>query len=78
MARRASGRGTIRVRKDGRYIGEQSWRGERQKSVYGKTKREVQGKLDEQRQQLDRGMDLTQKDQTVEEFLYRWLEEVLS
>jgi integrase len=52
------------------------WNGVRQKSVYGRTRREVKEKLAEQRRQLEHGMDLSQKDVTVEAFLRRWLEEV--
>lgn len=76
MARRANGEGSIRQRKDGRWIGEQMWKGERQNSVYGRTKKEVSEKLAEQRRQLERGVDLSQKDITVTAFLRRWLEEV--
>lgn len=75
--RRGAGEGGISRRKDGRYeativLGRKDGRAVR-KSLYGRTKKEVQEKLLKAQQSLVQGMPLPDGRQTVGQFLDRWL-----
>jgi Phage integrase, N-terminal SAM-like domain len=77
VAKRGRSEGTIRSRPDGRWEGRLLLgfrNGQRLRpSIYGKTRKEVMQKLDELRKKFNDGIEL--KDQTVHEFLTRWLED---
>ena len=76
--RRAKGEGTIRLRADGRYEGRESPEtvppGERQRSVYGSSEREVIRKLRELRRDREQGLNFDAAGLTVGEYLERWTE----
>lgn len=78
MARRGHGEGTISKRKDGRWWArlDLGWRDGRRvrKPFYGRTRREVQEKLDQARQQQRSGILPTGPNQTVGQFLTHWLQ----
>src|SRR5947209_5327846 len=76
MARRGHGEGSIYQRSDGRWAASITLEGRKRKTLYGKTRKEVQEKLrvalNEQKQrQLALGPQ-----QTVKQYLEYWLEEV--
>jgi len=80
MARRGKGEGSIYKRSDGRwegqidlgYVGGRRMR----KSVYGRTRREVQEKLRKLLTDLDRGLPVLDERTTVAEYLRAWLQAV--
>jgi integrase len=76
---RGQGEGCISRRKDGRWEARISlgWNGgkRRVKVYYGKTRQEVQEKLNGGLTDKGKGLLLREKGQTVERFLTRWLEE---
>src|SRR6266567_569746 len=75
MAKRGNGEGSIYRRNDGRWVGEMTIEGRRRKFVYGKTRKEVQEKLQTALQELQQGIVLTgTARQTLEQFLTDWLE----
>jgi integrase len=74
MARRSKGEGAIYLRGDGRWEAQLRLGAGRRKSVYGRTKREVLGKLREARWALKRGLPVSSRKLTLAEFLVRWLE----
>lgn len=76
MKRRANGEGTIKTRADGRKEG-QIWLEGKRRYVYGKTEKEVREKLKKLIRAHEQGADLDQKDQRLDAFLDRWLEEVV-
>lgn len=80
MKRRGNGEGTITRRKDGRWEGRISLGydgGKRlRKSVFGKTRREVQLKLADVLRARDRGLPQTDHRITVGHFIGHWLQEV--
>jgi len=80
MARRGKGEGTIVKRADGRWEGRIDLgyiEGKRvRKSVYGRTRREVQEKLARIVADLQRGLPVLDERTTLAEFLERWLEAV--
>ena len=81
MARkRGNSEGTIRRRKDGRWESRytvHSERGPKQKSIYGKTRKEVSEKLTEVMAGRDKGLVFDAKGLKLGEFLERWLEDVV-
>jgi integrase len=74
MARRSKGEGAIYLRGDGRWEAQLRLGAGRRKSVYGRTRREVLGKLREARWALKRGLPVSSRKLTLAEFLERWLE----
>jgi integrase len=73
--RRGHHEGTIRQRPDGTWEARLSLPGGKRKSLYAKTRREVQDKLRATQRDLDAGLDIGAKTQTVAQFLTRWLED---
>lgn len=78
MSRRGPDEGSIYQREsDGRWVGalHLGWdrTGRHRKYVYGKTRREVQLKLADLRRQHGLGVRVDLADQTVEQFITRWL-----
>jgi integrase len=77
MPRRGHGEGHIRKRSD-----RDAWEGQLSlgdgtlKSVYGKTRQEVQQKLARMRHDLERGLPLADERQTVKRYLESWLETI--
>jgi integrase len=76
MAKRGHGEGSIYRRKDGRWTAEISLEGGKSKFLYGKTRKEVQEKLKTALYEQQKGMLVTGPQQTVEQFLMLWLEDV--
>jgi len=76
--RRAKGEGTVRLRADGRYEGREPPEtvppGEKQRSVYGRSEREVLRKLREIRRDREQGLNFDAARLTVGEYLERWIE----
>jgi integrase len=80
VSRRGNGEGSIRRRKDGRWEGRytiHAAEGRKQKTVYGKTRKEVSEKLTEVMAGRDKGLVFDAGKLTVGEFLERWLEDVV-
>jgi integrase len=81
MSRRANGEGTIWRRADGRWCGATyaaTNRGGRKRVyVYGKTRAEAREKLTALQRDLDRGVRVSEENWTVQDYLTRWLEEVV-
>jgi integrase len=82
MRRRDKGDGTLRKRSDGTWEGrvelEPGPNGQRRrKSVYGKTKVEVQQKIKALLADQEQGVNLAAPRQTVAQFLAYWLEEIV-
>jgi integrase len=80
MGRRGNGEGSIRRRKDGRWEGRYTVHtadGPKQKTLYGKTRKEVSEKLTEAMAGRDKGLVFDSKGLTVGEFLERWLADVV-
>ncbi len=74
--RRGHGDGTIRHRPDGLWEARLSLPNGKRKSVYGKTRRDVQDKLKAAQRDLDAGLDVGAAKQTVGVFLTGWLTDV--
>ena len=78
MARRGRGEGGITKRGDGRWMGQADlgWQDgkRRRKSLYGRTKSEVQAKLRETLHRKAHGMPPVPEQETVGTFLRRWLD----
>ena len=76
--RRGRGEGSITRRADGRWMArvDLGWQdGKRcRKTLYGRTKREVQDKLREMLHRTDQGLPLLPEQETVGAFVRRWLE----
>lgn len=77
--KRGTGEGTVFCRKDGIWVGRLSLgfdqSGKRQqRTVYGKTQREVNEKLDDLKQQRKHGAKAVVGKDTVDAYLQRWLE----
>jgi integrase len=73
MGRRGHHEGTIRHRPDGLWEARLSLPNGKRKSVYGKTRRDVQDKLRAAQRDLDAGLDITARRLTLAQFLERWL-----
>jgi integrase len=80
MGRRGNGEGSIRRRKDGRWEGRfsvQTPDGPKQKTVYGKTRKEVSEALTEAMAGRNKGLVFDAGKLTVGEHLRQWLEDVV-
>lgn len=79
--RRGHGEGSIYKRKDGLWVGSLSLGHEqgrrRRKTVYGRTRREVQEKLTRLRYQRHRGQPVTNDRHRLSDFLREWLDAVV-
>lgn len=75
--RRGHNEGSIRQRADGIWEVRISLPNGKRKSLYGKTRREVQDKLRAAQRDLDKGIDLAASGQRVSEFLTIWLDSVV-
>ena len=77
MAKRGNGEGSIYRRADGRWVASLSYvddAGKRKRcTVYGRTRKEVSGRLDGLRERLVRGEPLVDAAVTVHDWLERWL-----
>jgi integrase len=73
---RGHGEGSIYQRKDGRWVAEITLEDHSRKQFYGKSKKEVQEKLRQAINQQQLGVLATGQQQTVEQFLEYWLEDV--
>src|SRR6266566_683659 len=75
MAKRGNGEGSIYRRSDGRWVGEMTIEGRKRRFVYGKTRKEVQEKLQAALKELQQGIVLQgTARQTLEQFLMDWIE----
>jgi integrase len=72
--KRGAGEGSYRLRTDGRWEVRFTSSNGRSKSLYGKTRQEVQKKHRAALRDLDNGLDLDAGRQTTEQFLMQWLE----
>jgi integrase len=80
MGRRGNGEGSIRLRPDGRWEGRytvHTAEGRKQKTVYGKTRKEVAEKFTDVMAGRDKGLIFDAGKFTVGEHLERWLEDVV-
>lgn len=76
MSKRGNGEGSITRRKDGLYMARytvQTATGAKRKTLYGKTRGEVSEKLTKAMADRDGGLVLEGENQTLSEFLDRWL-----
>ncbi len=71
--RRGHHEGSIRQRPDGTWESRISLANGTRKSLYGKTRGEVQAKMKEAQRDLDAGLDLSARRQTVGQYLEGWL-----
>lgn len=71
--RRGNGEGSFTKRPDGLYMGRITIDGER-KTVYGKTRKEAQEKIEELKRLASQGLAQLDEKQTVEQYLATWLE----
>jgi integrase len=72
--RRGSGEGTISQRKNGTFEAKITIEGGKRKSIYGKTRKEVQEKLKIALREQQQGTLVTAPQQKLEQFLNDWLE----
>src|SRR2546421_3828581 len=70
------GEGSIYQRSDGRWAATITLEGRKRKTFYGKTRKEVAAKLNKAIQEQKQGILATGPQQTLEQYLTRWLEEV--
>lgn len=76
MARRGHGEGSISRRKDGRYQAAITLENHKRKYFYGKTRKEVQDKLNAALHEQKQGMLATGPQQLLKTYLENWLEQV--
>src|ERR1700680_4919060 len=76
MARRGHGEGSITRRKDGRYQAALTLENHKRKYIYGKTRKEVQDKLNKALYEQKLGTLAIGPEQTLKMFLEKWLEQV--
>lgn len=76
MARRSHGEGSIYQRKDGRWAASITLEGRKRKTFYDKTRKEVQEQLKVALLEQKQGILVTSPQQTVEQYLKYWLENV--
>ncbi|GHO65054.1 site-specific integrase [Ktedonobacter sp. SOSP1-52] len=76
MARRGHGEGSIYHRNDGRWAAAISLDNGKRKTLYGKTRKEVQEKLKKALHEQQEGRMITAPQQTIKHYLEYWLEEV--
>ena len=81
MAKRGQNEGSIYQRTDGRWVAciNLGWlNGKRgRKHFYGRTRRDVQGKLTEALRNQQLGLPIPMEKQTIKQYLTRWLEDVV-
>jgi integrase len=81
MAKRGQNEGSIYQRTDGRWVAciNLGWLNGRRsrKHFYGRTRREVQGKLTEALRDHQLGLPVQMEKQTVKQYLTRWLEDIV-
>jgi integrase len=77
MGRRGHGEGSITRRKDGRFQAALTLETHKRKYFYGKTRKEVQDKLNHALYEQKQGMLVTGPQQTLKACLERWLEQVV-
>lgn len=77
MARRGHGEGSISQRKDGRYQAALTLENHKRKYFYGKTRKEVQDKLNQALYEQKKGMLATGPQRTLKVQLEQWLEQVV-
>ena len=75
MARRGNNEGSIYKRADGRWAAALTVTGGKRRTLYGKTRQEVAGKLAAAIRDRDTGVPVTPQRQTVGEFLRKWIED---
>jgi integrase len=76
MAMRGHGEGSIYKRKDGHWAASITMEGRKRKTLYGKTRKEVQEQLNTALHQQQQGTLVTTPQQKVEQFLVHCLEDV--
>jgi len=77
MAKRGNGAGSIYHRKsDNKWVGSITLEDGKRKVFYGKTQKEVQDKVNDALYEQQRGTLVTAPNETLKDFLTRWLEEV--
>ena len=77
MARRGHGEGSITRRKDGRYQAALTLENHKRMYFYGKTRKEVQDKLNAALYEQKQGALATGPQQTLKAYLERWVEQVV-
>ena len=77
MGRRGHGEGSITQRKDGRWMAALTLDNHKRKYFYGKTRKEVQDKLNRALYEQKQGILATGPQQTLSAFLEKWLEQVV-
>ena len=77
MGRKGHGEGFITRRKDGRYQGAITLENHKRKFFYGKTRKEVQDRVNTALYELKQGTLVTGPQQTLKAHLERWLEQVV-
>src|SRR5260221_3471034 len=75
--RRGNGEGSISKRPNGTYEAKITTEGGKRKSIYGKTRKEVQEKLKIALREQQQGSLVTAPQQKLEQFLNTWLDSVL-
>ncbi len=76
MAKRGNGDGTYYKRPDGRWEAKLTLPNGARKSVYGRTRQEAKARADELLKRADQGLDVLTREQSLAEYLQRWLIDV--
>src|SRR5256885_4025260 len=76
MARRGHGEGSIYRRNDGRWTAAITLDNHKRKTFYGKTRKEVQDKLNAALHEQKQGALATGPNQTLKHHLERWVEQI--
>ena len=76
IGRHPKGEGSVFKRSDGRWIAQITLEDGRQKQYYAKSEKDANVKLRKALDELERGSLITEKDQTLKEYLEHWLEHV--
>src|SRR5215469_8952638 len=76
MARRGHGEGSIYQRKDGRWAASITLENRKRKTFYGRTRKEVQEKLNAALHEKIQGLLATGPQQSLKLYLDQWLEQV--
>src|ERR1051326_3286997 len=77
MGRRGHGEGSITQRKDGRWMAALTLDNHKRKYFYGRTRKEVQDKLNMALYEQKQGILATGPHQALKAYLERWLEQVV-
>lgn len=75
MARRGHGEGSIYRRKDGRWAASITVEGRKRKTIYAKTRKEVQDRLNKALVEKKQGVLATGPEQTLGSYLNQWIEQ---